>query len=413
MTTSSLLDNQDAALSRGTRVVHFSLYISIYILQGAFGTHVASFSNIYFQTQLQYSYAWLALINFLVYLPLIIKPVVFLFLQRESSTIAVKRNILPSGMIFLIFAIITGFITSDQSPVLMIIAFVAMQLSLVPMDLTVDSYIIPQYPTRSVLITVCQIGSGFVGGQIAYALVIAFTNQFTTPTWTVYYILLGLLVIPAMLLGLLTKPSLYTLRMRKIMPLRDLLPEDQPRMKWLLIFIVGINSSYIAGSVMDLWLKDRFGTLGAIQELGRNANLFAIGGLVLVGVFSIIPKFFRKIRFPLLYFIGGITALNFLFMVYAPFNLLLITQSVAIGMTHVFAMIYLSLMLEVIPLEIRPQWYQVAAMIFAIARSVFEPLGLLLAMGIGNANVILLTAGLMFLNIPIVAIFARKLHKAS
>jgi len=90
----------------------------------------------------------------------------------------------------------------------------------------------------------------------------------------------------------------------------------------------------------------------------------------------------------------------------------MITQSIAIAFTYVFTLIYLSLMLEVIPETIRPSYYQVCAMIFAIARAVFEPLGLILALLMGNANVILLTARLMFLTIPIVVIFGRMVAKS-
>jgi len=285
-----------------------------------------------------------------------------------------------------------------------------MQLSLVPMDLTVDSYIIPQYSKNSVLLSILQIEASFVGVQIAYALVIGFTNYFTTPNWTIYYIMLGLLVLPALLLGIITRPKTYALPTRKIIPFKDLNPEDQPVIKWLIIFIVGINSMYIAGSVMDLWQYNRFGDAYYI-DLGRNASLFGIIGIVLVVILSFLPKFFRKIRLPLLYFIGVMGVINFVMMVYGPLNLLIITQSIAIALNNVFVLIYLSLMLEVIPENIRPSYYQVCAMIFAIARSVFEPLGLLLAIWMGQANVILLTAALMFLNIPILMIFSQVLTK--
>ncbi|TFH28201.1 MAG: hypothetical protein E4G98_05520 [Promethearchaeota archaeon] len=396
--------------SKGRSILHLSLYTWIYILQGVFATHVGQFVNIYLKTPLGYSIALLALIHFLIYIPLIIKPALYLFLQRTSAEVKVRRNIVPSGIFFLLCAVVTGFLTPDNSPVWIILAFVIMQLSLVPLDLTVDSYIIPQYPKRSVLLSILQIGASIVGGQIAYALVIGFTNYFTTQTWMVYYIMLGVLVIPALVLGMMTRPKIYPLLSRKIIPFRQLLPEDQPVMKWLIIFIVGINSSYLAGSVMDLWLFDRFGDVFYV-ELGRNTSLLGAIGIGLVVILALLPKIFRKIRFPLLYIIGIITVINFVVMIYAPLQVLVITQSIAIGFTYVFTLIYLSLMLEVIPESIRPAYYQVCAVIFALARSIYEPLGLVLAIWLGNANVILLTAGLMFLNIPILVIFGRMLAK--
>ncbi len=396
--------------TKGKKFLHLSLYLWIYIIQGVFATHVGQFTNNYLRDNLHYPIELLALINFLIYVPLIIKPAVYLFLQRKSAEVNVRRNIIPSGIFFLVCAALTGFLTSEHSPVWIILAFVIMQLSLVPMDLTVDSYIMPQYPKNGVLLSILQIGASIIGAQIAYVLVIGFTNYFETATWTIYYIMLGLLVIPALILGMLTRPKTYPLPSRKIMPFKKLLPEDRSVMKWLIIFIVFINSSYLAGSVMDLWLFDRFGGVFYV-ELARNTSLLGAIGMGLAVILALVPKIFRKLRFPLMYVIGIATVLNFVMMVYAPLNVLVITQSIAIAFTYVFALIYLSLMLEVIPESIRPSYYQICAMIFALSRSVLEPLGLLLAIWMGNANVILLTSGLMFLTIPILVIFARVLRR--
>jgi MFS family permease len=311
-------------------------------------------------------------------------------------------------VIFLAGAALTGYLTS---PIWIIVAFVGMQLALVPIDLTIDSYILPLFPKRSVLLSILQIGGAIAGSQIGFILIRNITDYFRTANWGPYYLLLGSSIIPAALLALFVRPTTAQFASRGIPSLNSFNREEKYKLKWLIGFVVGINSTYLAGSVMDIWLKGHFGPEFYNDQLGQVASLWGIIGIGLVVILSLLPKTFRKIRFGLLYVIGLVTAADFVAMVYASRQVVLVLQAAAIGLTYVFQLIYLSLMLELIPVSARAQWYQVIAVVFALARAVYEPLGLLLAIPLGYAVVILITAGLMFANIPVIIGFQRALKK--
>lgn len=398
-------------VSKKMKILHFTLYFWIYILQATFAVHFGQIANYYFIKTLNYSWDMLAWINFLVYLPLIIKPWVYQFMQKKTSFVHLQKLLFPFTGIYLLTTILTGMIKPNHPPILMIIAVLVMQLSLVPVDLSMDSYFLVQYSQHSIGISLMQILSGIIGSQIVYFLVARFTSYFSASSWLTYYILLGLISLPVFILGFIAKPKTVTVPAKDYSSLKELPKDTQKLLIWLLVFLVGINVTYLSGTIIDIFLPERFGAQAYVDQIGRISQLWGILGIGIMILFSLKPGFFKKMRFVMLYFIGIEIAAYFIAMVYAPLEVFMVFQIMSVVLTYVFRAIYLSLMLDAIPKSVLPPFYQVCAMVFAITHAVFEPLGVLIAFFLDVRIVILLTAGLMLLNIPILVIFSRMLKK--
>jgi len=406
-----ILTKKSVSTSRNMKILHFILYFWVYLVQSTFAVHFGTIANYYFKKNLGYSWNMLALINFLVYLPVIAKPLVYILMQRKTNLIHIQKLLIPFTSCYLITTILTGFITSTQSPVLMLIAMFVMQTSLVPVDLGMDSYFLTQYQKHSLGISLMQIGSMILGTQIIYFLVARFTDYYAAQSWMIYFILLGLVAMPLIILELFIQPKAVETPAQDFSTLKKLEHIAKKRLKLLLVFLVGINITYLSGSIMDVFLPVRFGEEAYVNQIGAISSLWGILGIVIMFSLGLVSKVFRTLRFPLLYLIGVVVSANFITMVYSSLSIFLVFRILGIILTYIFQAIYLSLMIEAIPKQVLPPFYQMCAMVIAVTRAVLEPLGIILSQITGMEVVFLITAGIMLLNIPIVMMFSKLLKK--
>ncbi|UYP47199.1 hypothetical protein NEF87_003484 [Candidatus Lokiarchaeum ossiferum] len=393
-----------------------SFYFFVYFTQAIISYFTLYFASELYRDELSYDFNQISWIILLTYLPLLFKPKFSKIFTNKPSTYLKYTVILGIILNFIGFIIISLDIVYSTILLYIPVIFIALTGSVL-IDSTADTVFVLKYKEQTSLLSwIQQIGSilGSLISTIIYANTVG-TNAIRKD-WGIFLFIMSFVMFP--LVGWLFfkdmfKSKIISADSNKITNLKDkqypdfkniiktLSFKEKKVIKLFIFLLIGLNASYLVGTLNETIIIDRFGTGGFTSF----SEYWAVIGSTVKLVFLVLLVFFlpliRKKAFFIIVCTGiysivylslipilSLTGIGILYVIYSPLGL-------------IFGIAWIALMIELTPKQFTAWWYQIFALVVLLTRIIFEFVGLRIAHKLGAAPLFYAAAVLILITLPI------------
>ncbi|MFX1446193.1 MAG: MFS transporter [Promethearchaeota archaeon] len=383
---------------------NYFIYFYVYFVVQVIFIYINVFLPVYFFNILQVNRTELAFIQFFAYLALFIKPIIAIYVDRESSI--PKRKImivicsLGTLISFMIFILNLNY--------LMIFGiFLGINIACTSiMDVAIDKIIVDSSPDekikdRNALYT--QLGS--IAGAIFPNIVfyVTFTDLYSIPTWYQFFIIGVFSIFPIIFIGLILKSS------QQVIIKSEIETDKEVNLKTIVLMCIILFLFYgerIYEYPLEPWILNKYGEEYFSLFILLLVLLIIINalGLILGGIIS--NKLDRKKLLIICSFIYGIL------LIIVPFTDI-ITFFILFGIMQIVSGIIvinlISLMIGISHKKV--VYFQVMATFVIIAFVIFIPLGTFLSQYIETEFIIVIAGVLKLLSVIPIYFIEYKYEK--
>lgn len=391
-------------------------YFFVYFTQAIISYFTLYLASDLYREELRYDHDQISWIILLTYIPLLFKPMFSKIFASKSSTYL--KYIVTLGIVlnFLGFFIISLDIVYSTILLYIPVIFVALTGSVL-IDSTADTVFVLKYKEQTSLLSWIQQIGGILGVLIAtliYSITVG--SNAIRKDWGNFLFILSFIMFP--LLGWLFFKNMFKSNTisensndiknfdNKNIPefkkiIKTLSFKEKKVIKLFILLLIGLNASYLVGTLNETIIIDRFGD-GAFTSFSEYWAV--IGSTVKLVVLVLIAFFLPLIRkkaffiiictgiYSIVYLslipILSLTGIGVLYVIYSPLGL-------------IFGVAWISLMIELTPKQYTAWWYQIFALVVLLTRIIFEFAGLQIADKIGAAPLFYVAAVLILITLPI------------